>query len=159
MGIPRSVDRFLGEAKIPFDVTTHPHTATSWQTAEAAHVSGRRLAKAVVVKNRKDGRYFVALLPAENRLELKWLKEDYRMEPELASETDLASLFPDCDPGAVPSFGQAYQMTTIWDERLGRQPELWCEAGDHEHLVHLDFEAFHNIFGGQPHGVISTRHH
>lgn len=157
MSIPTTLDRFLGEAHVPFEVAEHPHTASSHQTARAAHVSGTHLAKGVVIQDKRDGRFFLTVLPAENRLELKWLKEDYAIDPVLVKEDELKALFPDCEPGAVPPFGPAYHLSTIWDERLGRQSDLYLEAGDHEHLVHLSYEAFHRLFEGQPHSIISSR--
>jgi Ala-tRNA(Pro) deacylase len=157
MGIARTVDHFLDQANVPFDVTDHPLSASSRETARVAHLKGKRLAKGVVVQDRRNGRFFMAVLPADRHLDLEWLKEDYQMDPVLANEWDLKSLFPDCEPGAVPPFGQAYHLTTIWDDSLDRQQELFFEAGDHQHLVHLDHEAFHQIFEHQPHGVISRQ--
>ncbi len=157
MSVARTVDHFLDQAHVPFDVTDHPPTATSLGTARAAHVNGTRVAKGVVVQDKRNGRFFMAVIPADRHLDLTWLKEDYEIEPVLAAEPDLKSLFPDCEPGAVPPFGQAYHLTTIWDDSLDRQQELFFEAGDHKHLVHMDHEAFHQLFEHQPHGVISRQ--
>lgn len=157
MSIARKVDQFLHVSRIPFELTDHARTATARQSAKAAHVRTSQMAKAVVVKTKKDQRYFLAVIPAGHRLKWAWLKEDFSLDATLASEQDLAGLFPDCAPGAVPPFGTAYQLPTIWDDSLDRQSEVYLEAGDHEHLVRLDHESFHHLFEDQPHSVISSR--
>lgn len=157
MGIAPTLDHFLDRSQVAFQVTDHPHTATALGTARAAHLSGFQVAKGVVLKDRRSGRFFMAVLPAGRRLELKWLKTDFLLDPVLASERDLHALFPDCAPGAVPPLGQAYHLATLWDESLDRQGEVFLEAGDHEHLLRLDHAEFHRLFEGQPHGRLSRQ--
>jgi Ala-tRNA(Pro) deacylase len=157
MSIAPTLDRFLERSQVSYEVTDHPHSATALGTARLAHLSRSQVAKGVVLKDKRSGRFLMAVLPAGRRLELKWLKDDYHLEPALASEWDLRSLFPDCEPGAVPPVGQAYHLTTIWDESLDRQREVFLEAGDHEHLLRLDHADFHRLFESHAHGVISRQ--
>ena len=73
----------------------------------------------------------------------------------LAREAELNDVFPDCELGAVPGFGQAYRVDVIWDDDLGEQPSVFFEAGDHEELIEIDRDEFHRLFDGFPHGMIS----
>ena len=74
---------------------------------------------------------------------------------ELASESELAYFFDDCEIGAVPALGQAYGCEVVWDERLADQKDLYLESGDHENLIHLDNSAFMELMGDTEHLTIS----
>ena len=63
----------------------------------------------------------------------------------LATEPELAGLFPDCEVGAIPPIGAAYGLRTLMDTRLGKEPEVYFEAGDHESLIKVSAEAFRTL--------------
>lgn len=155
MALARTVDRYLGQVRVHFDLVDHPPTTSSWASARAAHVPEQQVAKGVLLRDRRDRRPFLAVIPASHRLNLRWLKDEFNLDLELAKEGELATLFPDCEPGAVPPLGPAYQVMTLWDETLDTQPEVYLEAGDHAHLIHLSHRDFERIFEGLPHAVIS----
>lgn len=159
MGIPRTVDNYLGQAKVSYDLVDHPHTLRARETALSARVSPRRMAKAVVLRDRRSQRPIVAVLPADSHLELRWLRDEMGLDLAFVEESELEPLFPDCQPGAVPPFGEAYNLTTIWDQSLVNQPDLYFEAGDHEHLIHMGQAGLSRILRGQPHAIISSREH
>ncbi|HHO69767.1 MAG TPA: YbaK/EbsC family protein [Gammaproteobacteria bacterium] len=140
---------------VDFEVVDHPHTATSLETAQLAHVPGDRLAKSVVLEDEQG--YLLAVLPASHRLDLGELHRQTRRSLGLATEPELAALFEDCEPGAVPPLGFAYDVETIVDESLAEQPDVYFEAGDHEHLIHVSGETFEALMGGAQHAPIS--HH
>ncbi len=71
---------------------------------------------------------------------------------ELDEESDLAALFPDCAPGAVPPLGQAYEMETYLDDALGSLSSVYFESGDHAHLVRVNAETFADLMRGVRHG-------
>ncbi len=159
MGIPRTVDNYLGQARVTYDLLDHPHTQRSQETALSAKVPPRRVAKAVVLRDRRSQRAVMAVLPADSHLEMKWLRDELGLDLAFVEEGELKNLFPDCQPGAVPPFGEAYNLTTIWDQGLVNQPDLYFEAGDHEHLIHVGQAGLSRILRGQPHAIISSREH
>ncbi len=159
MGIPRTVDTYLGQAKVFYDLVDHPHTFRAREAALAAKVPPRQMAKAVVLRDQRTRQPLVAVLPADHHLELKWLKDEMGLDLAFVREGELKPLFPDCQPGAVPPLGEAYALTTIWDQSLVNQPELYLEAGDHEHLIHLGSTGMSRLLRGQPHAIISSRDH
>ena len=73
----------------------------------------------------------------------------------LALEEEIAPLFPDCQPGAVPPVGGAYGLCAVIDDSLENQPEVYFEAGDHQTLVHLTHDGFHRLMRTVPHARIS----
>jgi Ala-tRNA(Pro) deacylase len=137
MNIAPTIQDYLAERQIAYEVLAHTRTSTSATTAQAAHLPGRSVAKAVVVAD-ENGRYAVAVLPATAHVQLGRLERELRSTGlHLAAEPELEKLFPDCAPGAVPPLGRAYGLATVVEEDLAAQPDVFFEAGDHQHLVHV----------------------
>ncbi len=155
MSTATRLNNFLNLSQTPYRVVHHRHTESAADSAHAAHVPTSRVVKSVLLRDRRQGRYLMALTPACNRIELGWVGEGTGIDPVLAREAELADVFPDCEVGAVPGFGQAYQLDMIWDDHLGEQQSLFFEAGDHEDLIEIERDEFHRLFDGFPHATIS----
>ncbi|MFV8817757.1 aminoacyl-tRNA deacylase [Haliea sp. E17] len=154
MSLSPVVENYLNTQHIPFDVVAHPHSSTSLQTAHAAHVTPAQLAKGVVI--RSQDQVIMCILPACNQLILNWVERDYGGHYQLVSEEELAGLFPDCEPGAVPALGQAYGMKVVWDNSLRHAEEVYLEAGDHRHLIHLGHGDFMSLMAKADYATISS---
>jgi len=154
MGVPDTVTNYLRAHDISFQLVEHAPTHYSSETAQAAHVSGDRLAKAVVLSD--DDRYFLAVVPASRRLDTEAVADLMQCLLELADEGDFPMLFRDCRPGAVPAIGQAYGVQTIVDDAIDEASDVYIEAGDHEHLIHLSRRDFAAIMAAAWHGHISV---
>jgi Ala-tRNA(Pro) deacylase len=153
MGIPSTVSEFLHAHEVDFTVVEHRMTVTSMETAEAAHVPGDAVAKAVVLE---DGeRYVLAVIPATHRLDAIALEGLLDREVRLVGEQDFAVLFRDCRRGAVPAVGHAYGVTTVVDVQLAARADVYLESGDHEHLIHVNRRGFARIMQGSERGAIS----
>jgi Ala-tRNA(Pro) deacylase len=148
MTIPTTVRRCLEMHATPFEVLAHPAAITAAQTAEAAHVSGDTLVKAVALKDGDD--VLVALLPATHVLHAGELSSALGREVELAAESDFVGLFPDCDTGAVPALPLPYEVPTVVDECLFDAPRLFLESGSHRDLVALAGEDFRRLYANSP---------
>src|SRR6202040_2145437 len=97
MTIAPSLRKYLDQ-NVTYDVICHEPTTTSMRTAEASHVSGECLAKAVVL--RRDGGYMLAVLPASHHIRLPELRQHIGDDVALADESEIKRLFPDCALGA-----------------------------------------------------------
>lgn len=135
MGIAKRLSDHLANAGVAYDVVTHPRTPSSSRTAQAAHVTGERVAKTVVLHD--DRGYLLAVVPSTHRVELDALRGVLNRRLSLATEGEIAKLFGDCDVGAVPPVGAAYGIDVVLDESLATQPDVYLEAGDHESLLHV----------------------
>jgi Ala-tRNA(Pro) deacylase len=135
MTIASKLEAHLKAHSIDYDLIPHPHTESSMVTASAAHVRGDLLAKAVIVKDGDD--YLMVVVPSDYHVHLGALHRKLGRDVGLATEPELAGLFPDCDEGAVPPVGGAYGLKAMVDKSLLAQPEVFFEAGDHEHLVKM----------------------
>jgi Ala-tRNA(Pro) deacylase len=155
MSIAPTLQRYLDHKSIEYDLIAHAPTTSSAPTAEACHISGDRLAKAVVVRTRNG--YVLAVLPASHHIRSPDLKtqlgEDYR----LANEHELDQLFQDCAPGAVPPVGECYGLDVVVEDSIREQPEVYLEGGDHVTLVHMSQAQFGRLVEGAPHGHFSVR--
>lgn len=138
-----TLEQYLDGSGITYDVVPHPPTACSRETAEVSHISANKLAKAVVLRG--DNGYLLAVLPASRRLKWKSLTDCLDQNVTLATEDEIAWLFPDCEIGAVPPVGQAYGIDTIVDDSIAEQPDIYFEGGDHSTLVHMARPAFDRL--------------
>jgi Ala-tRNA(Pro) deacylase len=153
MSVPDTVANFLRASEIPFSMVTHRPTKSSMETAEAARISGDRMAKAVMLE---DGdRYVMAVIPASHRIDTEALSEITGGNLHMVGEDDFSMIFRDCRAGAVPPLGAAYGIRTVVDDAIAVQPDVYLESGDHEHLIHVDHLAFERLMRSAQHGRFS----
>lgn len=154
MGVAITLENFLKTQGIRFDVVEHRYTEGSVNTALSAEVPSQQLAKGVVFRD-EDLHYTMAVLPASHRVLRHTLNQILDRRLELADEEELDDIFFDCEHGAIPSFGQAYGINVIWDDQLQDVNDLWLEAGDHQHLIHIHRKDFNRLMCGFMHETIS----
>jgi Ala-tRNA(Pro) deacylase len=140
MTTARTLESYLAQRGVRYEVVTHPHSRHSTETAELAHVPGDQLAKSVVLEDEKG--CVMAVLPSTFHVQLSDLGRALHRNLRLVTEERIGKLFADCEVGAIPPVGHAYGITTVVDESLMAQPQIWFEAGDHEKLVRVDRGAF-----------------
>ncbi|SCW36650.1 Ala-tRNA(Pro) deacylase [Rhizobium mongolense subsp. loessense] len=143
MTIAGKLQDYIAGEGIAYDTVAHHRTATTSQSAQAAHIPGSRLAKSVVVHHETG--YVLAVVPSTHRIELSTLQDLMNRRLGLASEEEVSSLFSDCDIGAVPPIGPAYDVPVILDESLGDASDVYFEGGDHKTLVHVTGPNFRSL--------------
>ena len=153
MAIAETVKNYLAQKAVDYTLPSHPHSGSSHETAEASHVREDHIAKGVIVKDASG--YAMLVVPAINYVDMKHVRKELDRELELVEEDEFAKLFPDCEPGAVPPLGPAYQIETFLDEALTSLANVYLEAGDHEHLVHISGDDFKTLLSGVRHGHYS----
>jgi Ala-tRNA(Pro) deacylase len=154
MPIAPTFHRYLAAENITYDEIPHVYTMTSARTAQACHVPGDRLAKAIVL--RCNGGYMLAVLPASHHLRMAELRQRLGDDIDMASEREINELFIDCAHGAVPAAGKCYGLDVIVEESIQKEPEIYVEAGDHETLLHMSRAQFARLTAGAMQGRIST---
>jgi Ala-tRNA(Pro) deacylase len=150
MFMSKTVNTYLDDHNVHYDLVAHTKSSSSRETARRAHIDEGHIAKAVIVKDSKG--YAMVVLPAGEWVKMLALQEELNRDFELANESELKALFSDCKAGAIPPLGQAYLLDTYLDEQLNSLANVYFEAGDHEHLVHIDGKEFHELFKGVRHG-------
>jgi Ala-tRNA(Pro) deacylase len=132
---------FLDAHKVRYTTLTHRPAFTAQEVAAAQHVPGKELAKVVVAK--AGERYLMAVVPAPRKVDLRKLGQ---VLPEktarLASEEEFAQLFPQCEPGAMPPFGNLFGLPVFVDQALARDEEIVFQAGTHVDTVRMKYSDF-----------------
>jgi Ala-tRNA(Pro) deacylase len=153
MAIALTLQQYLTQHGIQYDLLPHAPTLSSTRTAEASHVPGDRLAKAVLLH--EETGYILAVLPASRHLHLEALAERLNRQVELATEQEIEELFGDCARGALPPIGAAYGVDSIVDDSIAEQPDIYFEGGDHATLIHMTGAQFARVTSGTLHGQFS----
>jgi Ala-tRNA(Pro) deacylase len=137
----QKLKEFLDSHEIKYVVISHSVAYTAQGIAALTHISGKELAKTVIVKI--DGALAMAVLPASLHVDLPRLKAVAGAKcAELASEAEFRERFPDCETGAMPPFGNLYDVPVFADESLARDKEIAFNAGSHRELLRLAWEDF-----------------
>ncbi len=132
---------YLDANNIKYMTISHSVAYTAQEIAATSHVPGKELAKTVIVK--LDDQFAMAVLPASHQVDLKALKEATGTETSrLATETEFMNLFPDCEVGAMPPFGNLYDMPVFADESLADDDEIAFNACSHKQLIRLSLDDF-----------------
>ena len=153
MAMAMTLQDYLGRWGVEYDVLPHPHTASSLETAEAAHVPGDQLAKCVMTEDYRG--YLMVVVPASHQVEFSMLDDELDRRLELATEEELADIFTDCEVGAIPPLGEAYGIDVAIDDSLVKCDSIYFEAGDHQGLIRLRGEDFRDLMAGAEHGQYS----
>lgn len=143
MPVKRLTD-FLDRKGVKYVRISHSLAFTAQEIAARAHVPGNELAKTVIVK--LDGTMAMAVLPASRRVDLERLRAvSGARSAELATESEFKIRFPECDPGAMPPFGNLYEMKVFVDDALTADEEIAFNAGSHTELVRMRYADFRGL--------------
>ena len=140
MSISTRLKGFLDENQIPYSVMTHPRAFTAQGAAAIMQISGKELAKTVVLRAGEE--MILAVLPAPNHVRLDKLAAEVGKSVWLASEQEFSSLFSDCELGAMPPFGSLYNVPVYVDESLAADEEIVFNAGTHRDAIRMRYDDF-----------------
>jgi Ala-tRNA(Pro) deacylase len=137
----RKLKEFLDREGIKYVSIVHSTAYTAQEVAASAHITGRELAKTVIVE--LDGEMAMAVLPANRKIVLQDLREVTGSDQvKFASEDEFKKKFPDCETGAMPPFGNLYGMEVYLAESLMQNQEMAFNAGSHTEVIKLPFKDF-----------------
>lgn len=135
---------FLDTNNIKYVIISHSRAFTAQETATSAHIPGKELAKTVMVKI--NGKMAMAVLPASYKVDFDLLKRATGLSMvEIASEKEFKDLFPECEVGAMPPFGNLYGMEVFVAESLAEDEEIAFNAGSHRELVKMAYKDFERL--------------
>lgn len=135
------VKEFLDEQRIKYVTIRHSIAFTAQEIAASAHISGREIAKTVIIW--LDDKLAMAVLPASKRVSLDEVRRIVGSNRvEIADEVDFVDLFPGCEVGAMPPFGNLYGMEVYLDPSLAEDDAIAFNAGSHTELLRMDFDEF-----------------
>jgi Ala-tRNA(Pro) deacylase len=136
--------KFLDDRNKKYVVVKHSQAFTAQEVAASAHVPGKEMAKTVIMKIDDDMKMVV--LPSTHQVDFQQIKKALNADNvELASEEEFESLFPDCELGAMPPFGNLYDLETIVAESLTEDDIIAFNAGTHKELVKISYSDFEEL--------------
>ncbi len=140
----KKVKEFLDKHNIKYVSTSHSPAFTSQEIAASAHVSGKALAKVVIIK--VDGNLAMVVVPANSQVNFAKLRDATGAKAvDLASESEFKDKFSGCEVGAMPPFGPLYDMPVYLSSLLSQQAYLLFNAGSHSELMQLSFPDFERV--------------
>ena len=144
----------LDKHKLTYKTIHHLYSISSLNTAHTAHVPEQQLVKSVIFHDEQG--YLMALVPSNRYVYLNALNMLLNRQMTLSSEADISTLFSDCDSGAIPPVGDAYNMQTIVDNTLNECTDIYMEAGNHTDVLQLSGEAFQTLTKNMQHADITV---
>ncbi len=142
------VEKFLKKAGVKFAKHRHAKAYTAQELAAEEHVSGHNVAKSVAVH--ADEQYLLCVLPASCRIDLPKLAAALGANKcRVATEEELAELFPGVKVGAEPPFGNLYGLGTIVDQRLTECETITFSAGSYSKSIELPFSVYDRLAAPQ----------
>ncbi len=125
---------------VPYRVLTHPRAYSAQRTAACQHIPGKHMAKVVMVKHGE--RSVMTVLPATHRVNLDQLQARLGAPLRLEGEQEFRLLFPYCETGAEPPFGNLFGLDVWVDRTLAEDEEIVFNAGTHCHAVRMRYADF-----------------
>jgi Ala-tRNA(Pro) deacylase len=140
----RRLRDYLDSHHVRYFVISHSPAYTAQEIAAAAHVSGRELAKTVMVS--VDGKMAMVVLPASRQIDFELLRALCgTRDVALAEEKEFSGLFPECEIGAMPPFGNLYGMEVYADDELDDDHDITFNAGAHTELLRMSWPDYKRL--------------
>lgn len=142
--LANSLRDYLDSHHVPYTIISHRPSYTAQEIAATTHISGKNIAKTVMIK--LDGKMVMAVVPAAYHVNFHMLKEATgAKEIELAREDEFADLFPEFEVGAMPPFGNLFDLNVYVAESLAEDEVIAFNAGTHTDLVKMAFATFSRL--------------
>ncbi|HEX4697456.1 MAG TPA: YbaK/EbsC family protein [Candidatus Udaeobacter sp.] len=143
MQIPKRLIDCLKENKVTYEILRHAEAVTAQRIAQAEHVKGRHHAKVVIVES--GNQLLMVVLSADHQIDLEKAEKAIGKPVSLAREDEFKSLFADCAIGAMPPFGNLYDLPTFIDRDLAEQEYVVFEAGTHTDAIKISYRDYEKI--------------
>jgi len=141
MAISRKLKAYLDKNKIKYIKKRHEEVYTAQEVAHAQHVPGQFMAKSVIV--RVDAKMVIFVMPAHMLINMPRLKKMTGAKIlRLATEKEFKDLFPGCDIGAMPPFGNLYGLPVCADKTLTEDKYIVFNAGSHKDTIKMKYNDF-----------------
>ena len=138
------MEQYLREHGVSFEVLPHRQVFTMQQVAAELSIPGRRVAKVVMVK--ADGKPIMLVASAPHRLDFTRVRPMLKAKKvRLAKEDEFADLFPDCATGAMPPFGNLYDVPVYVDRSLAEEQSIVFRIGTHKQVMKVAYADFDRL--------------
>jgi len=141
MDCKAKLEKYFRDNGVEFQAMTHRTAYTAQEVAATQDVKGKLVAKVTMVI--ADAKVVMLVLPASHRIDFPKLKKALcAKDARLAKEEEFSNLFPDCDTGAMPPFGNMYSVPVYVDRSLTEDPEIVFQAGSHRDTLKITYKDY-----------------
>jgi Ala-tRNA(Pro) deacylase len=140
MSVCKRLREYLDSHHVKYVVITHSQAFTAQEIAQRMHVPGREMAKVVVVRTPVG--LALAVIRALDKVDMDLASDVLGAKARLATEQEFLDAFPDCEMGAMPPFGNLYDVPTLVDDELAKDDEIVFNAGTHVEAIRMKFQDF-----------------
>ena len=135
---------YLEKNRVRFTRIIHSTAYTAQVIAHRAHISGNMLAKTIILKD-PEAQFLMAVVPANYQIDMERISGLYGKKLELSSEEEFCRLFPGCETGGMPPFGNLFGVPVYVSKTLAKSEEIAFNAGNHRELLQMSFADFNRL--------------
>ena len=144
MPLKQRLKDFLDQHHIKYVTMIHSKAYTAQEVAAACHVPGKIFAKTVMVKS--NDQFLMAVLAATHKVNLDLFKQvAHAKKVELATEEEFEGLFPKSEIGAMPPFGNIYNLPTYVDSYLTKDEDICFNATTHSEVIKMKYADYEKL--------------
>jgi Ala-tRNA(Pro) deacylase len=141
MDCKAKLEQYFRDHDVKYQAMTHRTAYTAQELAAAQGVKGKQVAKVAMV--RANGSIAMLVMPASHRIDFAKVQGVLgAQEARLAKEEEFRNLFPDCETGAMPPFGNLYNVPVYLDRSLTDDPEIVFRAGSHRDSMKIAYQDY-----------------
>ncbi len=143
--IATTLKEHLDNEGVPYKHHSHATAFTAQEIAAVAHIPGNQMLKSIILKA-DESILVMAVLSANDSADLDLLREEIGCEIlRLATEAEFRDKFPSCEVGAMPPFGNLFNLPTYCELLLAKNSEVEFNAGTHEETIRMAFDEFKRL--------------
>jgi Ala-tRNA(Pro) deacylase len=150
----KKLEEYLHKNNVKFSCIDHPVAYATREVSHVSHIPEKELAKTVIINAGK--KMVMVVLPSSVSIDFHTLRNSlHETDVSLATEKEFSKKFPDCELGAMPPFGNLYNMEVYVDKSLTQNTDIAFNAGTHNEVVKLSYHDFDTLVHPQ---VITVIH-
>lgn len=140
----QKVKNYLNENKVNYTSIPHSLAYATREISHQCHISEKEMAKVVIVQ--AGSKLVMVIIPSSKLLDFKSLENTlHESDVSLATEKEFANAFPDCEVGAMPGFGNLYNMDVIVDQSVAKNKDIFFNGGTHTEIIKLSYQDFEKL--------------
>jgi Ala-tRNA(Pro) deacylase len=135
----KQLEKLLKQNKIKYELVEHRKVFTAFDSAETQDVKLTEVAKAVLLKGKKN--LYLAVLPAGNNCDFKALSKLTADKVSMAKEKDINQKLK-TKIGLIPPFGSLFKLPIYIDKKLLKNKKINLPAGSYTESVILSVKDY-----------------
>jgi Ala-tRNA(Pro) deacylase len=139
--IPKHISDYLGDFKVPYESCLRQAILSEEELPAGSAASGTCVVTPIMLE--ADGEKWMAVIPEKSRLDEAVVKRELgAKELRVLGESEVAGLFPECEPGSQPPFGRLYGLRVMVDASLAGEVTMVFSGGSRQEAIQMRYDDF-----------------